>query len=239
MFVGASVIPTALTTINIATTDRTDCCDIPTWYMGDEWIIYRGSVPYYSDNGSFNGKIENLKREVVGIITITHDDEQFEVYGVDITGDITGELTWELLSGDLEGYRVKTLLIIDDGPPDYPVINGQTSGKVGEEYDYEFFSTDPDGGDLYYFVEWSDDTNSGWKGPFESGVKMILSHKWDEEDTYTIRAKAKDTLDVESPWSTLEVTMPVNQYSYSFPLLQRLLELFPNAFPILRNLLKL
>ena len=37
----------------------------------------------------------------------------------------------------------------------------------------------------------------------------------------------------------LEVSMPVNQHSYSFPLLQRLLECFPNAFPILRQLLGL
>jgi len=77
-----------------------------------------------------------------------------------------------------------------------------------------------------------------WIGPYESGEEVIVTHTWDEQDTYTIRAKAKDTLDVESPWSTLEVTMPVNQHSYSFPLLQRLLERFPNMFPILRHLIE-
>ena len=90
--------------------------------------------------------------------------------------------------------------------------------------------------DIY---EWQDDTNSSWIGPYPSGQEITVSHTWDEENTYTIRAKAKDTLDVESPWSTLEVTMPVNQHSYSFPLLQRLLERFPNAFPILRQILGL
>ena len=52
---------------------------------------------------------------------------------------------------------------------------------------------------------------------------------------------AKDMLDVESPWSTLEVSMPVNQpvQNHVFPFLQRLFDRFPNAFLILRYLLGL
>ena len=50
---------------------------------------------------------------------------------------------------------------------------------------------------------------------------------------------AKDTSHARSDWAYLEVTMPVNQQFYLFPLLQRLLERFPNAFPILRHLLDL
>jgi len=46
---------------------------------------------------------------------------------------------------------------------------------------------------------------------------------------------AKDVLDVESPWSTLEVSMPVNQ-QVQYPLFLGFLELFPNAFPILRQI---
>jgi len=83
------------------------------------------------------------------------------------------------------------------------------------------------------------DTYEEWIGPYESGEEVIRSHTWDEQGEFAIKAKAKDIFDAESEWGTLEVTMPVNQQSYSFPLLQRLLELFPNAFPILRYLIGL
>ena len=128
---------------------------------------------------------------------------------------------------------------LDPTAPEAPTITGETQGQYGEEYEYTFVSTDPEEQDVRYYIEWGDGTNSGWLGPYSSGQEITVSHTWDEENTYTIRAKAKDTLDVESQWGTLEVSMPMNQQEYSFPLLQRLLELFPNAFPILRSLLEL
>ncbi len=124
-------------------------------------------------------------------------------------------------------------------PPGIPDIEGETNGYYGESYDYTFITTDPDGDDVWYFIEWGDESTSGWIGPYDSGEEAVVSHTWDDEDTYTIRAKAKDIFDAESDWGTLQVTMPVNQHSYSFPLLQRFLERFPNAFPILRHLLEL
>jgi len=66
-----------------------------------------------------------------------------------------------------------------------------------------------------------------------------VSHTWAEEDTYTITAKAQDEYGLESDWGTLEVEMPVNQQVDMHPLLQMILERFPNAFPILRYLLGL
>jgi hypothetical protein len=100
LFVGSSFFTSAFTTIKKGSTDS---CDIATWCIGDEWIYTADPVYFYSDNGSFDGKIENLKREVVGVTSITHDGEQLEVYKVNITGDIVGVLTWVLISGDLEG----------------------------------------------------------------------------------------------------------------------------------------
>jgi len=123
-------------------------------------------------------------------------------------------------------------------PPETPIIDGQTEGAAGEEYDYMFVTLDEDNDDVYYYIEWDDGTDSGWIGPYNSGQEITVSHTWDEEDTYTIRAKAKDIFDEESDWGTLEVTMPINQQVIN-PLLQMILEGFPNAFPILRYLLGL
>jgi len=122
-----------------------------------------------------------------------------------------------------------------NNPPNAPSIDGLTEGETGTEYDYTFVATDPDGDDVYYYIDWNDDNVEEWIGPYGSGEEVTVSHTWDEKGTYTIRAKAKDTNDAESDWGTLEVTMPVSYNS----LFLRFLERFPNAFPILRHLLGL
>ena len=63
---------------------------------------------------------------------------------------------------------------------------------------------------MNYFVEWGDN-NSGWKGPYQDGERMILNHSWSEKGTYTIRAKAKDGYGGESGWRELDVTITGNK----------------------------
>ena len=122
-------------------------------------------------------------------------------------------------------------------PPVIPSIDGPTEGKVGTIYFYHIRSDDPDNNPISYFVDWGDGNTYGWSRDYEPGLTVTYGHTWQEEGGFTIKVKSKDTFGLESDWAYLEVTMPVNQHSYSFPLLQRLLERFPNAFPILRNLL--
>ena len=126
----------------------------------------------------------------------------------------------------------------DPNAPEAPSIDGETNGEAGVEYEYTFSTIDPNDDDVYYYIEWGDGEFENWFGPYESGEEVIISHTWDEQNTYTIKARAKDTNNLWGPWGELEVTMPVNQHSYSFPLLQRLLERFPNMFPILRHLIE-
>jgi outer membrane protein assembly factor BamB len=115
--------------------------------------------------------------------------------------------------------------------PTEPSITGETEGQYGESYEYTFMATDPENQDIWYLIEWGDGTSDGWLGPYPSGEDIAVSHVWEEENTYTIRARAKDTMDVESPWGALEVTMPVNQ-----PVQYPLLELFRQRFPLLYQL---
>jgi hypothetical protein len=124
--------------------------------------------------------------------------------------------------------------------PDAPEIDGQTRGAAGTEYEYTFNSVDIDGDDIYYYIDWDDGSNTGWLGPYASGTDIKVNHTWSEQETYIILAKAKDTNDLESDWATLEVTMPKNKaFNFDFNLLSRLFELYPNAFPIIRQILKL
>jgi hypothetical protein len=124
-------------------------------------------------------------------------------------------------------------------PPNIPIINGPASGEVGVSYLYLFSATDPDDDILYFFIDWGDNQSEEWIGPYDSGEEFDISHTWEKQGNYTIATKVRDSVGAESDWAYLEVSMPVNQHSYSYPLLQRLLERFPNMFPILRNLFDL
>ncbi|UCF50635.1 MAG: S8 family serine peptidase [Thermoplasmatales archaeon] len=84
--------------------------------------------------------------------------------------------------------------------PSKPVIDGPTNGTVGTSYDYTISTEDPEGDDVYFWVDWGDSTNSGWIGPYLSGEEVTVSHLWESEGDYEILAKSKDE-SYESPWS--------------------------------------
>jgi hypothetical protein len=122
-------------------------------------------------------------------------------------------------------------------PPNKPTINGPTKGEYGISYDYKFVSADPDGTPIWYYVDWGDNSNTGWFGPYSSNEEVVKSHFWYEKGTYTISCKAKDPYNAESDWGTLSVTMPCSYDKPIMNFLEKILERFPHAFPILRYIL--
>jgi hypothetical protein len=121
-------------------------------------------------------------------------------------------------------------------PPSSPTIDGLVNGKINVQYHYAVNAVDPDGDDVYYYVNWGDMTNTGWVGSFVSGVDVIVNHTWTKKGIYTIKAKAKDIYGAESDWGTLAITMPA---SFNIPIQlfwEKIFERFPNVFPILRYL---
>jgi hypothetical protein len=102
------------------------------------------------------------------------------------------------------------MTIMTDRPPNTPTINGPSEGKPGNSYLYTLTTIDPDGDMVYYYIDWGDNTSSGWVGPYNSGATASVHHQWAEKGTYIIQAKAKDSFGAESGWVTLEVTMPVS-----------------------------
>jgi hypothetical protein len=142
--------------------------------------------------------------------------------------DSSGTIIWEKagLFYPIDAERINY-------PPATPTICGQTSGKTGKVYEYTFFTVDPDGDEVSYYIEWGDGDTTSWT-EFKPSSNPVYSesHSWDTQGTYIIQAKAKDIDGKESDMGTLEVNIPrtraLNHQLFHwlferFPLVERLL----------------
>jgi len=113
-------------------------------------------------------------------------------------------LDWEDSSIEAEYHLelIYTNYNQNNNPPNKPdKPTGQTTGEVEMDYTYTTQTTDPDADKIYYWFDWGDGTNSGWVGPYPSGVPGSASHRWYETGVYSVVAKAKDESGIESCWS--------------------------------------
>jgi len=136
-----------------------------------------------------------------------------------------------------EWSSTSTINIVEYNTPPYkPMINGPSNGKVGNSYTYTFSAKDPEGHDVSLYVDWGDDSNTGWLEYVESETDVTLDHIWNEKGIFTIRCKAKDIYNAESEWKEFTVTIPrdkvlnnlfltfLQSHPYLFPLLQKLIQ---------------
>jgi hypothetical protein len=148
----------------------------------------------------------------------------WKVYAMDNHNVVTRGPVWHFTTMDAQPNE----------PPSPPTITGRINGLVGETYDYDFVSTDPEDSFVSYYVDWGDDTTSGWTELVFSGTIVTISKTWEMEGICTIKAKAKDSNAAESEWGTLTVTIPKSKI-YNMQFLQ-LLDNHLNKFPLLQKL---
>jgi hypothetical protein len=99
--------------------------------------------------------------------------------------------------------------IANNSAPAKPSITGPVKGKIGVLQNYTITAIDPENQQVQYFIDWGDSNNSGWLGPFNSGEQITVNHTWQTKGTYIVKVKAKDPLNAESVWTTLDVKMPL------------------------------
>jgi hypothetical protein len=105
---------------------------------------------------------------------------------------------------------LKTYLgIANNTAPAKPTITGPAKGKIGVMYNYTVKATDAENQQVEYFIDWGDGNTTGWLGPYSSSEQITVNHTWQTKATFSVKAKAKDTLDAESEWATLAVKIPI------------------------------
>ncbi|KYK20021.1 hypothetical protein AYK24_04405 [Thermoplasmatales archaeon SG8-52-4] len=125
--------------------------------------------------------------------------------------------------------------IEENDPPETPDIDGPSRHKVGVEYNYSFVSTDPDGDELEYYIDWGDGNFTNWLGPYGSGDELILSHTFTEKGNYTIRSKVRDIpIGAESDWGEFTVKWQSKSITNVLSnLFERLLNYYPRLLYLL------
>jgi PKD domain-containing protein len=116
--------------------------------------------------------------------------------------------------------------------PNKPTITGPHSGRVDRSLTYEGTGIDPEGDQIYYFFDWGDGSDSGWKGPYNSGQTASESHSWSKTGDFSIKVKTKDVYGEESIWSDpITVTMPKQK------MIQTLLPMVYEKYPVIYQFL--
>lgn len=160
---------------------------------------------------------------------------------INTNGLVYGHYSYDILitSNAGDGNFTVTVNITENSnnPPNTLAITGPTGGKAGTPYNYNFVSKDPDGDDVSYYIDWGDGSTTSWTTFQSSGSPGYSeNYTWSTEDTYIIRAKAKDTHGAESDWGTFTVSMPKNKLSTNLLFLHFLEKPIQN-FPLIARLL--
>ena len=119
-------------------------------------------------------------------------------------------------------------------PPSTPNIDGPLKGLPFIPYTFKFTSIDPAIENVSYYIEWGDGETTDWTAYRPSGSPGYSeSHTWYGIGKYTIKAKAKDSNGLESPWTEYSFSTPrsriydnpIIRFFENHPLLYKMLQL--------------
>jgi len=94
-------------------------------------------------------------------------------------------------------------------------IGGPNSGSIYQSYTFSFSSTDPDGDQIRYQIDWDSDGVSDdvypSTGYVASGVGGSVSRAWTTTGLKTFRVRVVDSRGIVSPWAQKDFTVGANK----------------------------
>ena len=92
----------------------------------------------------------------------------------------------------------------DNNPPNKPKITGPRLISTPGPHEWTFKATDPDGDNLFLFIEWGEGTFEDWFGPFETGEEITRNHTYTKYGHVRIRVRAKDIHGAIGDWGSFQ-----------------------------------
>ena len=191
--------------------------------------IGRGSAYVFKRNGT------NWTEEVK---LVASDGESFDNFGCSVSIDSDHAIIGAYSDDSLLGSAYIFIKEVENQPPSAPTIDGPVKGFPFISYLFTFNTTDPDGNDVSYYIDWGDGFITNWT-TYQPSTSPDYSegHSWIGFDVFTIKVKAKDTFGLESLWTNYSFSTPRNRAINT--LFINFLQNHLNLFLILRHLMKL
>ncbi len=125
-----------------------------------------------------------------------------------------GTYTVKLTVTDYNGQQaVDTTQAIINNPPSTPTISGPSSGKVNTILTFVLKSTDPDGDDVRYFIDWGDGRKTTTSF-YKSGEGVSVEHTWNSIGKYVIKVQAEDEKESTSPYAYFSIEIGASNPPY-------------------------
>lgn len=182
---------------------------------------------YWLPTAFYDGGEEVL---IGGDVTETVHRDTIEACGKRDVHELDLSLTVEWIGeGELEiSISITNNEELPNTAPDTPTIVGPSKAKTGEDIEFTITGSDPDGDDMYFILDWGDESDEETIGPYPSNQDIKVTHNWAEDGVYIIRVKARDLDGAESDWNSLTVTTPK-----SIVISLRLIEFISNHIKLL------
>jgi len=243
--------------------DQVDCKTVQEWpLIGDPSLKIGG----YSASEGLKASIEDAASGVIAapgenvqLTGIANDGQAPYTYAWDfnedgVYTDATGSTvsnSWNLpgaywvslkvtdANGKTDVYDTVVCIELSASTPTRP--DGQAQVKPGQTYTYATSISSTNWDTIYYKFDWGDGTQTEWL------TEPTASHTWAKKGIYQVKAQAlmvKGGNKIQDEYQQVSQTgwsdplaIRAPRYGFSMPLLEKLFERFPNAFPILRHLL--
>jgi parallel beta-helix repeat protein len=170
------IIPSNLKPVaNASASDKTGYINTPINFDGSNSLDEDGDITNYTwdfDDGTFGyGEI------------ISHTYSKVGSYNVKLT--VTDDVGAD--DSDIFTVVIKSL----NNPPSIPNVEGPIFGHQNINYNFNFYSTDPENDNIQYVINWDDDESTE-TGFVSSGTKLTEEHKWNNAGIYNIKIFAID-----------------------------------------------
>ncbi|VVB61972.1 Thrombospondin type 3 repeat protein [uncultured archaeon] len=188
-----------------------DACEIPPKANFTYTPVYpvRGVIVQFEDTTTLGGGVLQYWQWTFGDNNTSVEQHPEHLYMN------VGVYTVQLNVTDFNGKTSTITNIVsvrENSPPNEPMITGPSIGITENESSYKLKTTDPDGDQIYYSIDWGDNTSELNLGPYNSGYEARVQHSWITTGRYIITVKSRDVYNAESDYASLTVRIHKNLF---------------------------